>query len=118
MMSPQQIAWLCLFLATINSTIGNLCLKKSRLVVESNDFVSLLFQPYFIAGLAFYGINVILFAKSLDVLRVSIAYPVLAAGGFTLLTVASGFLLNEQLHGRQYLGIGVVLVGVFLLASD
>ena len=115
---PLITAWGFLLLAAVNSTIGNILLKKSRLVVEKNDFISLLIQPYFIAGLVFYGINVILFAKSLDVLKVSIAYPVLAAGGFTFLIIASHIFIGEQLNMNQYVGIVIILAGVFLLASN
>ncbi|MDH3380662.1 MAG: SMR family transporter [Gammaproteobacteria bacterium] len=117
-MSAQLTAWVFLFLAAVNSTIGNLCLKQSRLVVDRSDFISLILQPYFIAGLVFYAINVILFAKSLDVLKVSLAYPVLAAGGFTLLVIASQIFIGEQLNSKQYAGVAIVLIGVFLLASE
>ena len=111
-------AWVFLLLAAVNSTIGNLLLKQAAMLSEKENIFSLLFQPYFIGGLVFYGINVILFAKSLEVLKVSVAYPVLAAGGFTLLVLSSSLFFGEQLNGRQYAGVLVVLVGVFLLASE
>jgi undecaprenyl phosphate-alpha-L-ara4N flippase subunit ArnE len=117
-MSAQTTAWIFLLLAAVNSAIGNLMLKQSRIKVEGDDFISLLLQPWFIGGLTFYGINVILFAKSLDVLKVSVAYPVLAAGGFTLLIITSQFFFGEELTVKQYVGVVVVLVGVFLLARQ
>lgn len=117
-MSAQLTAWIFVLLAAVNSTIGNLMLKHSTTLSEDGDFISLMFQPFFIGGMFFYGVNVILFAKSLEVLKVSIAYPVLAAGGFTLLILSSNLFIGEQLNGRQYAGVVVVLIGVFLLASD
>ena len=107
-----------MLLAAVNSTIGNLMLKHSTTLAQKDNIVSLLMQPYFIGGMFFYGINVILFAKSLEVLKVSLAYPVLAASGFTLLILMSNLFMGEQLNGRQYAGVVVVLIGVFLLSSE
>jgi len=117
-MTIQLVPWIYLLFAAIGSTIGNLLIKQSRLVVDKGDFLSLVLQPYFIAGLIFYGISVILFAKSLDVLKVSVAYPVLAASGFSLLVIAAQVFIGEYLSTKQYLGLIIVIVGVFLLASD
>jgi multidrug transporter EmrE-like cation transporter len=117
-MNSLVMAWVFVLLAAVNSTIGNLMLKHSTTLADKDDFFSLMLQPFFIGGMMFYGVNVILFAKSLEVLKVSIAYPVLAAGGFTLLILASNLFMGEQLNSRQYAGVVVVLVGVFLLASE
>ena len=117
-MTTQLSAWIFVLLAAVNSTIGNLMLKHSTTLAQKDDFLSLLMQPYFIGGMFFYGVNVIFFAKALEVLKVSLAYPVLAAGGFTLLILMSNLFMGEQLNSRQYAGVVVVLIGVFLLSSE
>ena len=117
-MTSPTLAWICLFVAAINSTIGNLLLKKSRLVDPGGGFFEMLLQPYFVAGLVFYGINVILFAKSLEVLKVSIAYPILATSGFALLIFSAHVVIGEQLTLRQYVGVLILIVGMFLLAVE
>ena len=79
-------------------------------------FFEQLLSPWFIGGLLFYAINVVLFAKALDRLPVSAAYPVLAASGFALLAVVSAFVFGERLAPAQYAGIVVTLAGIVLIA--
>lgn len=115
-MNSIAIAWLLIVGAGLNSCIGNLLLKKARIVAPDSDIFTMMFSPWFIGGLIFYAINVVLFAKALDALPVSIAYPALAGIGFTLLTAAAWWLYGEQLAAPQYLGIALVLFGIVLLA--
>lgn len=117
-MTSSTLAWIFLLVAAVNSTIGNLLLKKSRLVDPAGGFLDMLLQPYFIAGLVFYGINVILFAKSLEVLKVSVAYPILATSGFALLIISAHVVIGEQLTLRQYVGVLVLIAGMFLMAIE
>jgi multidrug transporter EmrE-like cation transporter len=111
----NSTAWILILLAAVNSTLGNLLLKKSS--TPGGDLFDMLFNPYFIAGLAFYGVNVLLFAKALEVLPVSMAYPVLAGVGFLLLVFASSILLGEMVGLYQGLGVILILAGVILLAK-
>lgn len=107
-----------LLLAAVNSCIGNLLIKKSRLVATADaSFIAKLFEPYFIAGLAFYGINLLFFAKALDTAPVSIAYPVLAGMGFLFLALASTMLLGERLGVRELAGMVLIVAGVAFLAK-
>jgi len=112
------IAWLLVLLAGVNSCIGNLMLKQSRLKVMDHGLFALLTSPWFIGGLTFYGINVILFAKALEKLPVSAAYPVLAGSGFSLLTFSAWWLFKERLMLHQYIGLAAILFGIFLLAKS
>jgi len=108
--------WLLVLFAGVNSMIGNLLLKQSRIVAPSPSLLDLVRSPWFLAGLAFYGLNVVVFARALDRLPVSAAYPVLAASGFGLLAVVSTIVFGERLGIVQYLGLGVTLVGILLIA--
>lgn len=116
-MTPVQFSWLLVLAAGVNSCIGNLLLKQSRLAAREGGLVELLFSPWFLGGLAFYGINVILFAKALDHLPVSSAYPVLAGAGFALLGLASYWVFRERLGAVQIGGMALIVAGIFLLAS-
>jgi undecaprenyl phosphate-alpha-L-ara4N flippase subunit ArnE len=111
----SSTAWILILLAAVNSTIGNLLLKKAS--VPAGNFLDMVINPFFIAGLIFYGVNVLLFAKALEILPVSTAYPVLAGGGFLFLVVASNLYLGEMVGISQMLGIFLILAGVFLLAK-
>jgi multidrug transporter EmrE-like cation transporter len=115
-MNAQWIAWSLVLLAGINSCIGNLLLKKSRLVATDGGLFALLLSPWFLGGLFFYGINVILFAKALERLPVSQAYPVLAGSGFALLVFSAAWIFGERLGPSQWAGMFAVLLGIYLLS--
>ncbi|MEO6991311.1 MAG: SMR family transporter [Candidatus Baltobacteraceae bacterium] len=109
-------AWILILAAGVNSMIGNVLLKQSRLVAGGGSVLDQLRSPWFLGGLLFYGINVVLFAKALDRLPVSAAYPVLAACGFALLALVSALVFGERLSGVQYAGLVVTLGGIALIA--
>lgn len=111
-------AWFLVFLAGINTCIGNLLLKKSRLVATDSSLFSLLFSPWFISGLFFFGINVIIFTKSLDKLPVSLAYPVLAGLGFSLLAITGNLFLDERLSTTQLWGVALILAGIIVVSKS
>ena len=116
MICPQMLPWLYVGLAGINNCIGNILLKHSRKVAEPG-MAGLLFCPWFMAGLFFYTFAVVLFAKALDVLPVSRAYPVLAGLGFALLAVVAALVFGESLALRHIFGMLFVFVGIVLLAQ-
>ncbi|NEO84357.1 MAG: EamA family transporter [Spirulina sp. SIO3F2] len=110
--------WLLVILAGLNNCLGSLLLKQSRLVATDNSLASLLFSPWFIGGLCVYGINVVLFAKALEKLPVSAAYPVLAGLGFALIAIAGNYFFEERLGLMQYIGMGVIFVGIILMTRS
>lgn len=110
------LAWNLVFAAAVNNCVAGLLLKQSRLSVPDGGFISLILSPWLIAAMVFYGINVVLFAKALDRLEVSAAYPVLAGLGFGLIVVFSRWLFGERLELNQLLGVGLILVGIVLVA--
>ncbi|MEA5499909.1 DMT family transporter [Limnoraphis robusta] len=108
--------WGFVLIAAINNSIGSLLLKKSRLVATDPSLIGLLLSPWFIAGLCVYGINVILFAKALEKLPVSVAYPVFAAIGFSLIALGGGWFFGEQLEINQWIGLGMILAGIIIMS--
>ena len=113
-----QNGWLLVVLAGLNSTIGNLLLKKSSEFVGVVLWSFIPFNIWFFLGLSFYGINVLLFAKALQTLGVATAYPVLAGVSFFLLSLASYVAFDEKLAVVQYIGIVVILFGIYLLTME
>jgi multidrug transporter EmrE-like cation transporter len=116
--NPLTLAWTLLIVAGANSCIGNLLLKQSRLVAVDGGLVEMMFSPWFIGGCAFYGVNVILFAKAMDHLPVNVAYPVLAGANFAFLAVGSAIVFGERLGWMQGLGVAVIGLGIVLVASQ
>ncbi len=113
----NAIAWALVFIAAINSTIGNLMLKKAS-GNEDTGLLPLISNYWFIGGVAFYAINVLLFVKALSKLSVSTAYPVLACSGFLLLTLMAGFFFHEKFSAIQWLAMTLILAGLLLMIKS
>ncbi len=113
----MKIALTLIFFAGLISTFGNLLLKASRknLTAESS-LIEQYMSPLFLAALAFYALNLVLFSKALDFLPVSVGYPILAASGFIILAVMSWFILGERLSWIQIIGIAIIIMGIFMLS--
>jgi len=118
MQNPLITSWVLLVIAAINSTLGNIFLKKSQQSSTDESILSLLLNPWFFLGLVFYEINVILFAKALKRLPVSTAYPVLAGLSFLLLVVVARVFLEEKLSIQQMTGIVLVMLGLAFLGKQ
>ncbi len=115
-MIPHLSSWLLVIAAGVNSCIGNLLLKQSQCTRNADGLVGLLSSPWFVGGLAFYGVNVILFAKALEYLPVSRAYPVLAGVAFALVAGSGALFFGERFHGMHVTGLVLILLGIVLIA--
>jgi len=114
-MNGTWFAWNLVIAAAINNSIAGLLLKQSRVNAPNDSLIVLLLSPWLIAALFFYATNVVLFAKSLDKLPVSAAYPVLAGLGFGLIAVFGKLIFDERLGLNQWIGMALVLAGIVLL---
>lgn len=68
-----------------------------------------------IGGLACYVVSVVVWIMALSRVDVSLAYPMLSLG-YVVNAVAAYYLFGETLTTQRLLGIGIVLVGVYVLA--
>lgn len=96
--------------------LGNIMLKKSS-ALPAATLIGTYLNGYFLAGLVFYAINLLLFSRSLTQLPVSAAYPVLAGVSFLSLALAGAAFLNEPVSRAHILGMTAILVGVYLLTQ-
>jgi multidrug transporter EmrE-like cation transporter len=80
----------------------------------AGQVVTALMQLPVLAGLACYVVSVVLWIVALSRVDVSIAYPMLSIG-YVVNAVAAWWLFGETLAVQQGIGIGCILVGVFLL---
>lgn len=113
-----RFALVLILLAGLNSTIGNMLLKKSRLAAAADiPWYEHYLSIYFVGALVFYVINLGLFSKALDSVPVSIGYPVLAASGFAMLAIAASLIFGERFGVWQIVGLALVTTGIFALAQ-
>jgi multidrug transporter EmrE-like cation transporter len=70
-----------------------------------------------LCGLALYGLSVITWIAGLSRVDVSIAYPLLSLG-YVVNAIAAYYLFGEVLSTQRILAIGIILVGVYILARS
>jgi multidrug transporter EmrE-like cation transporter len=79
--------------------------------------IGLALEPHILGGLACYGVSVVVWVVALSKVPVSIAYPMLSIG-YVVNALAAHYLLGEGLSAMRMTGIGVIIVGVFLVARS
>ena len=79
--------------------------------------MKLAFEPHILGGLTCYVISVVVWIMALSRVPVSVAYPMLSIG-YIVNAVAAFYLFNEPLAGQKLLGIGFIVVGVWLVARS
>jgi len=79
--------------------------------------LALAIEPHIMGGLACYVVSVVLWVVALSKVPVSIAYPMLSIG-YIVNAVAAHYLFGETLSSMRLAGIGVIIVGVFLVARS
>jgi multidrug transporter EmrE-like cation transporter len=75
----------------------------------------MLFSVPILAGLACYALSVVVWILALSRVEVSVAYPMLSVG-YVVNALAAWWLFGENLSGARLAGIGVILLGVWLVA--
>lgn len=70
-----------------------------------------------IGGLACYAISVIVWILALSRVEVSMAYPMLSVG-YVVNAVLAWWLFGEQIGAARIAGIGIIIVGVWLVARS
>ena len=68
-------------------------------------------------GLICYAISVVVWILALSRVDVSIAYPMLSVG-YIVNAIAASHLFNEPMGMSKVIGIGVIMLGVYILARS
>jgi multidrug transporter EmrE-like cation transporter len=74
-------------------------------------------EPHILGGLACYGISVIVWIMALSRVEVSVAYPMLSIG-YVVNAVAAYFLFGEAVTVQRLVGIGIIILGVYVVARS
>ncbi len=120
--------WMALLLLVqvVLNTAAQLLLKRGMMGIGSVNLTwemvsGLLFKvatsPYIILGCGAYVCSMLCCLAVLSRVQVSVAYPI-GSLGYVLSAFAACYLLNEKLTYNQWLGIAVIILGVFLLVRD
>ena len=74
-------------------------------------------EPHILGGLVCYAISVVVWIMALSRVEVSIAYPMLSIG-YVVNAVAAYYLFGESVTPMRLLGIGIIIVGVYVVARS
>ena len=74
-------------------------------------------QPYIVGGLSCYVVSVAIWILALSRVEVSIAYPMLSIG-YVVNAAAAYLLFGEAVSMQRLVGIGIIVVGVYVVARS
>jgi len=74
-------------------------------------------EQHILAGLACYVVSVVVWVVALSKVPVSMAYPMLSIG-YVVNAIAAYYWLGEAVTPMRLAGIGVIIVGVFIVARS
>ncbi len=115
-----------IFLGVLLNAAGQLLLKAGTNSVGRFEFAAgnivpvatrLAFEPHILAGVCCYGISLIVWIMGLSRVEVSVAYPLLSLG-YVINAAAAWYLFGESLSVARIAGIGLIIVGVSLIARS
>ena len=74
-------------------------------------------HPFIVAGVGCYVISLVVWIMGLSRVPVSIAYPMLSIG-YIVSAIAAWYLFGESLTAQKMIGIGFIVIGVYLVAKS
>lgn len=115
-----------LLAAIVLGTCAQLLLKAGTNAVGTFAFtldnalpvgMRLAMEPRILGGAGCYVVSLAIWIMALSRVEVSVAYPMLSVG-FALNAILAWWLLGEAVTPARMLGIGVIIVGVWLVARS
>lgn len=111
--------YLFLIVALTLNALANVLLKIGADRLRSDSASSyldrLLTNYHLMGGLVLFALNVVFYIAALSRLRLSLAYPVMVAGGVLIVATLSVLYLREPLSARHVVGILLLLAGLVLV---
>ena len=123
-MTPLTFA--LLLAAIVLGTCAQLLLKAGTNAVGAFAFtvenalpvgLKIALEPRIVAGTGCYVVSLVVWIMALSRTEVSVAYPMLSIG-FALNALLAWWLLGEAVTPLRMLGIGIIIVGVYLVARS
>ena len=74
-------------------------------------------EPHILGGIACYVVSLVVWIMGLSRIEVSIAYPMLSIG-YVLNALAAWYLLGESVTVMRLAGIGIIIIGVYVVARS
>ncbi len=123
-MKPLELA--LIISGVLINAVAQLLLKAGTRAVGSFDFSlanlrpigwALATSPPIIGGLGCYVVSVVIWIMALSRVEVSLAYPMLSLG-YVINAFCAWWLFDEALTPARLIGIGVIIIGVYIVARS
>lgn len=120
------VSFAFLMLGVFLNATAQLLLKAGTNAVGQFEFsagnivpvgIKLALEPHIMGGLACYVVSVVVWILGLSRVEVSIAYPMLSVG-YVLNAIAAWYLFGEAVSMSRLAGIGIIIVGVYIVARS
>lgn len=74
-------------------------------------------EPHIVGGMVCYAISLVVWIMALSRVEVSIAYPMLSIG-YVANAIAAYYFFGEAVTPMRLLGIGIIVIGVYIVARS
>jgi multidrug transporter EmrE-like cation transporter len=124
--AANAAAWALIFCGVALNAAAQLLLKAGTNTIGPFAFtatnivpvgVRLALEPHILGGMFCYAISLVVWIMGLSRIEVSVAYPMLSLG-YLANALAAWYLFGEAVSPMRLLGIGSIIVGVFLIARS
>jgi multidrug transporter EmrE-like cation transporter len=108
--------WIALWAAICSSLVGQVLLKAGAESLNGASFIAQMLRWQTLLGLCFYGAGAMLYIAALRKIPMSVALPCTAAS-YVAIALIGWWFFGEALGGQKIAAIGLIAVGVIVLAS-
>ena len=103
-----------LLLKAGTNRVGEFAFSLDNVVPIGSKLVA---NPPILAGLPCYVVSVVVWILGLSRVPVSVAYPMLSVG-YVINAFAAWMIFGESITAQKLIGIGFIVIGVFLVARS
>ena len=107
-MTPAMLGVALVVLCAIIEGIAQVFFKKSAQVERAK-------RVWIAAGVALFVLQALIYTGALQFIEVSTAFPI-GSAGFVIVAIFSQRFLNEPVTQTRWIGVGLIVLGVGLLA--
>jgi len=120
------MAFIILLASIFFAVCGQVLLKATVTRVQGVDFASasmfshmgkLLRSPIFYLAMSVYFFSMVLYLTAISKLDISLAYPMVSLN-YAIILVYSKIFFKENVTPLRWLGVGIIIFGVFLISRS
>jgi multidrug transporter EmrE-like cation transporter len=103
-----------LLLKAGTNAVGHFAFDKTNILPVGWQLAT---EPHILGGLTCYVVSVVVWIMALSRVEVSIAYPMLSIG-YVVNAAAAYYLFGEAVTPMRLVGIGIIILGVYIVARS